>query len=415
MTSRVKFAAERFVDHKRWLHRGGRLGATCIIGLLVWSTLVHSTDTSDTVIIVRGDIESHVTALGTLQPRRYVDVGAQVSGQIRRIFVQPGDVVKKGQLLAEIDPSLPRAKVDADRAALTGLKFQLADQQAQLALAQQQYARQRRLAQRGATREEDVQIAQATLRSAAAKIGILKAQIDQMQSTLKGDKAQLGYTRIYAPMAGTVVSLETHEGQTLNAVHQAPLLLRIADLSTMTVWTDVSEADVQHVKPGMPVYFTTLGVNNHRWTSKVRQILPAPSNKSGLCGHAPTIATTPAISQGALYTVLFDVANTNGELMPQMTAQVFFVTARVENVITAPLSFLQAVTGQAGDYTARVLDADGQITTREVRTGVRNRLTVEVLSGLAVGDKLVIGSVVGDSFLELPYLSMTLSRLTTLM
>jgi macrolide-specific efflux system membrane fusion protein len=90
-----------------------------------------------------------------------------------------------------------------------------------------------------------------------------------------------------------------------------------------------------------------------------------------------------------LYTVLFDVANTNGELMPQMTAQVFFVTARVENVITAPLSILQAVTGQSDVYTARVLDADGQITTREVRTGVRNRLTVEVLSGLAVDDKLV--------------------------
>jgi membrane fusion protein, macrolide-specific efflux system len=144
------------------------------------------------------------------------------------------------------------------------------------------------------------------------------------------------------------------------------------------------------VKPGMPVYFTTLGVDNRRWTSKVRQILPAPTNTSGLCGNAPTIATTPATNK-VLYTVLFDVANTNGELMPQMTAQVFFVTARVVNVITAPLAILQAVTGQSGVYTARVLDADDQITTREVRTGVRNRLTVEVLSGLAVGDKLATG------------------------
>jgi membrane fusion protein, macrolide-specific efflux system len=92
-----------------------------------------------------------------------------------------------------------------------------------------------------------------------------------------------------------------------------------------------------------------------------------------------------------LYTVLFDVANTNGELLPQMTAQVFFVTARVENVITAPLSILQAVTSQSGVYTARVLDADGQITTHEVRTGIRNRSTVEVLWGLTMGDKLVPG------------------------
>src|SRR4029453_14388615 len=236
--------------------------------------LVHSTDTIDIVDTVRGDIESNVTAVGTLQPRRYVDVGAQVSGQIRRIFVQPGDVVKEGQLLAEIDSSFLRAKVDADQAALTGLKFQLADQQAQLALARQQYARQQQLAQHRATREEDMQIAQATLRSAAAKIGVLKAQIEQIPSILKGDKAQLGYTRIYAPMAGVVMSLETREGQALNAVQQAPLLLSIAALSNMTVWTDVSEADVGQVKPGMPVYFTALGVNNRRWTRKVRQILP---------------------------------------------------------------------------------------------------------------------------------------------
>ena len=179
--------------------------AVCVVSLWMWSTFVRSTDTVDTVTIVRGDIESHVTGVGILQPRRYVDVGTQVSGQIQRIFVQPGDVVKKGQLLAEIDPSLPRAKADADRAALTGLKFQLADQRAQLTLAQQ-YARLQQLAQRRATREEDVQIAQATHRSVAAKIGVLKAQIDQMQSILKGDKAQLGYTRIYAPMAGIVVS-----------------------------------------------------------------------------------------------------------------------------------------------------------------------------------------------------------------
>jgi macrolide-specific efflux system membrane fusion protein len=351
--------------------------------------LFSRTSTIDAVTIVRGDIESHVSVVGTLQPRRYVDVGAQVSGQIQRIFVQPGDVVKQGQLLVEIDSSLLQAKVDADQAALTGLKFQLADQRAQLALARQQYARQLLLAQRRATSEEDRQSAQATLRSAAAKSGVLKAQIAQMRSTLKGDKAQLGYTRISAPMAGMVVSLATREGQTLNAAQQTPLLLRIADLSTMTVWTDVPEADVQHVQPGMPVYFTTLGVHNHRWTSQVQQILPTPANMSGLCGTAPTIATTPATSREVLYTVLFDVANTNGALLPQMTAHVFFVTARVENVITAPLSLLQAVPDQPGVYTSRVLDADGQITTREVRTGVRNRSTVEVLSGLAVGDKLV--------------------------
>ena len=177
----------------------------------------------------RGTIESSVTAFGTLQPRRYVDVGAQVSGQILRLLVQPGDVVDKGQLLVEIDPSVQRATVDAGRASLAGLRAQLADQRAQHRLAGQQHARQRRMAADGATREEDVQSAEAAFASAAARIEHLEAQIAQTQATLKADEARLGYTRIFAPMAGTVVSVTAREGQTLNATYQTPDVLRIAD------------------------------------------------------------------------------------------------------------------------------------------------------------------------------------------
>ncbi|MFN3437000.1 MAG: biotin/lipoyl-binding protein, partial [Acidovorax sp.] len=162
----------------------------------------------DTVPVARGDIEATVSAIGTLQPRRYVDVGAQVSGQILRLHVQPGAEVKKGQLLVEIDPSVQQATVDGARAALAGLRAQLAEQQAQHRLAQQQQARQQQLEREGATRTEDLQVAEATLASAAARTDHLKAQIDQTQASLKADEARLGYTRIYAPMAGTVVALE---------------------------------------------------------------------------------------------------------------------------------------------------------------------------------------------------------------
>ncbi|QET04529.1 MULTISPECIES: efflux RND transporter periplasmic adaptor subunit [Cupriavidus] len=370
------------------------LFALLVAGLWWW--LLRPTEIVDTVPVTRGDIESSVTALGILQPRSYVDVGAQASGAIRRIHVQPGDAVTRGQLLVEIDPSVQQARVDATRATLASLRAQLAEQYAQRDLARQQAERQRSMARDGSTRDEDVQTAEAALRVALARIDNLRAQIDGASSQLKGDEAQLGYTRIFAPIAGTVVTLDAREGQTLNATYQTPTILRIADLSAMTVWTEVSEADVRRVRPGMSVYFTTLGVQDgegaaRRWTGKVRQILPAPPTPAGPAPAAGAAAAASPAGKVVLYTVLFDVDNGDRALMPQMSAQVFFVAASVSNVLVAPLPALQPVNGQPGRYTARVLGADGRIADRQVATGVRDRLSAEVVSGLKEGERLVTG------------------------
>ena len=349
------------------------------------------------VAIARADIESSVTAVGTLQPRRYVDVGAQVSGQILRLAVQPGDRVQKGQLLVEIDPSVQRATVDAGRASLAGLRAQLADQRAQHRWAGQQHARQRRMAADNATREEDVQSAEATLASAAARIDNLAAQIAQTQATLQADEARLGYTRIFAPMAGTVVSVTAREGQTLNATYQTPNVLRIADLSSMTVWSEVSEADVRRVKPGMAVYFTTLGAaDQRRWSGTVRQLLPAPPTPASKTGSTESGATpTGAPSKVVVYTALFDVDNADGELMPQMTAQVAFVEASAKDVVAVPAAaLLPAGAGAADRPSVRLLRADGSIETRAIRIGVRNRVSAQVLEGLVPGDRVVVGALV---------------------
>ncbi|MFC4344045.1 efflux RND transporter periplasmic adaptor subunit [Cupriavidus numazuensis] len=344
-----------------------------------------------TVQVARATIESSVTALGTLQPRRYVDVGAQVSGQIFRLLVQPGDVVKEGQLLVEIDPSVQQATVDAGRASLAALRAQLADQRAQHRLAGQQHARQRRMAADEATREEDVQGAEAALASAAARIDHIQAQIAQTQATLKADEARLGYTRIYAPMAGTVVSVDARQGQTLNATYQTPNVLRIADLGTMTVWSEVSEADVRRVRPGMPVYFTTLGGETRRWQGKVRQVLPAPPTPADKTGSEGAATPASAASKVIVYTALFDVENADGELMPQMTAQVSFIEASARDVVTVPLASLTA-NGERGHFTARVLRADGEVETRRVKVGVRNRFSAQVLEGLQPGERVVADS-----------------------
>ena len=368
-----------------------------VIGIAAWQLQPPGRDSLATVTVTRGNIENSVTALGTLQPRRYVDVGAQASGQIRKIHVEAGDQVQEGQLLVEIDPSTQKAKLDASRYAIENLKAQLQEQKAQHALARQKYQRQQRLAAGNATREEDVQTAKSELSATQARVDMFQAQILQAQASLRRDEAELGYTRIYAPMTGTVVAVDARVGQTLNAQQQTPLILRIAKLSPMTVWAEVSEADIGHVKPGMTAYFTTLSGGNRRWTSSVRQILPIPPkplNETQGSG-SPSSSNKSGSGRVVLYTVLLDVDNSDNALMAEMTTQVFFVAGQVKDALTAPVAALQDSTS-ADRQTARVVAENGRIEERVVRLGISDRLRVEVLEGLSEGDHLLIGPGAGS-------------------
>jgi macrolide-specific efflux system membrane fusion protein len=353
--------------------RRALLVALCLIPVIAvaaWQVIPPGRDKFATAPVSRGDIESSVTALGTLQPRRYVDVGAQASGQIHKIHVEVGDVVKEGQLLVEIDPSTQQAKLDAGRFSIENLKAQLQEQRALHELARQKYQRQQNLKAGGATREEDVQTAQ----------------------------AELGYTRIYAPMSGTVVALDARVGQTLNAQQQTPLILRIAKLSPMTVWAEVSEADIGHVKPGMNAWFTTLSGGSRRWSSTVRQILPVPPkplDQTSQGGGSPASSSKSGSARVVLYTVLLDVENADNALMAEMTTQVFFVSDQAKNVLTAPIAALQGG-AEPGNQTAHVVAKNGSIEQREVRTGISDRLRVQILDGLQEGDHLLIGPVDGS-------------------
>jgi macrolide-specific efflux system membrane fusion protein len=250
-----------------------------------------------------------------------------------------------------------------------------------------------------ATTQDALQTAEAALGSARAQIDVLKAQIEQTQSTLRGDEASLSYTKIYAPMSGTVVAQSAKQGQTLNANQQAPLIVRIADLSTMTVQSQVSEADVSSLRPGLPVYFTTLGDAGKRWYGKLRQINPTPET----------------VNNVVLYDALFDVDNRDGRLMTQMTAQVFFVSAEAKNAVLVPVGALRpsdtgagerrrgARTGDpvaAGDprtrlangpAVVRVVKSDGTLENRGVRVGLVSRISAQILSGLEPGEKIVVG------------------------
>jgi len=275
--------------------------------------------------VEKGDIEDLVTATGSLQPRDYVDVGAQVSGQVKRIAVEVGAEVKEGDLLAEIDATQSQARVEANRASLRAQESQLIERQNALSKAERDFTRQQNLKKEDATTDEQVQNAETALITARQAITTLRAQIQQQQASMRVEEENLKYTRIVAPMNGTVVSITAKQGQTLNTNQQAPTILRIADLSTMNVQTQVSEADVAKLTRGMTAYFTTLGAQNRRWYGKLMRIEPTPTVQNNV----------------VLYNALFEVKNEGNQLLPSMTAQVFFVRAEARNVLVVPMAALQ--------------------------------------------------------------------------
>lgn len=332
--------------------------------------------------VARGDIENAITAVGTLSALRSINVGAQVSGQLKSVKVEVGDQVKQGQLIAEIDPSPFEKKVEISGAQLDNLKAQLLSKEAQLTLKKANAARQRSLLATRGVSQSTVDQADADLAMADADVKALGAQIRQQEAQLASDKVDLGYTKIYSPMEGTVVDQAAKEGETLNAVQSAPTIVTVADLKVMTVEAQVSEADIGRLKPGMPVYFTLLGQPEKRFTGTLRQIKPTPATENNV----------------VLYYALFDVPNPTGELMINMSTQVYFILDQAKDVLLVPTSALhykrEGPQGQKGrpQISVKVVSNNGSITERQVQVGVRNRVQTEIKSGLEEGDKVIVTS-----------------------
>ncbi|MGR8930043.1 MAG: efflux RND transporter periplasmic adaptor subunit [Gammaproteobacteria bacterium] len=353
--------------------------SVALIGGAYWKFKPQSdTDHNQNILVViRGDIEENVTAQGKLEPKEYVDVGAQVTGQLQKLYVDIGDNVTAGQLLAEIDPRVYAARVRADEANIKNLRAQLAGQQAETVFARQQYERNRELMKSKGVSQQDFQNSDFTLKKAVATAESIQAQIEQVESALSGNRTSLGYTKIYAPIDGTVVTRVARLGQTLNANQTTPMIMQIAKLDAMTVRAQVAEADIMRLKPEMPVYFSTLGAGERRWHGTVRQILPSPE----------------VINNVVLYNVLVDVDNRDRQLMSGMSTQIFFVLGKAEQVPLIPAAALgqrqpksDSDKGQA--HKVKVVTNDG-IQEKIVHIGLQNRRFAELRDGLPVGSRVV--------------------------
>jgi len=350
-------------------------GALLLIGWLVMFLWTDNTPAQEALLLApiqRGNIENFISATGKLEPTHYVEVGAQVSGQVEKMYVTAGDRVKAGQLVAEIDATVFKTKVANAEASLESQQAQLQQLQAELSLAQLRAKRNQNLYQKEAISEDTLFESLANEKILEAKVRATKAGIRADKAILDGDKATLGYAKIYAPLDGTVVDVYVREGQTINANQNAPLLLKIANLKTLTLRADVSEADISRIEPGMEVYFQTFGSDKRKWYSTVRLLLPTPS----------------IVNDVVLYQVLIDVDNQDGRLMDAMTTQVFFIQDKAENTLLVPLGALHKT---PKGYRVAV-QVENEIEHVKVAIGVKNKTHAEVRSGLSEQDVVVVGN-----------------------
>ena len=344
-----------------------------VLVVLVYRHFSHPTPVDfQTVKVTKRDLQQNVLATGQLDAVRKVDVGAQVSGQLESLKVEIGDKVTKGQLLAIIDPQQAQNSIRESEATLQQLQAQLQQAQAEQQLASVTLQRNRELAKKQAVSSQDLDQYATELAVKKAQVETIKAQIMKNQASLDTAKINLAYTRIEAPMDGDVVQITTQQGQTVIAAQQAPNILTLADMSTMLVKAQVSEADVINLRPGQKAWFTVLGDPNKRFDGVLKDIQPTPEK----------------VNNAIFYYARFEVPNPEGLLRLQMTAQVHIQLSGVSDALVIPLA---ALGEQIADnrYHVAVLK-QGQEQPREVTIGIRNNVDVQIVSGLDVGDEVII-------------------------
>lgn len=340
------------------------------------------------------DIEQAVLASGTLQAFKQVSVGAQASGQIKSLKVALGDVVKKGQLVAEIDSLTQQNSLRNAQAALANVQAQLLFKQATQKQAELAFQRAQTLLAADAGSRADFEAADAALHTARADVSALQAQITQAQIAVNTAQLNLGYTQILAPMDGVVVALVALEGQTVNANQSTPTIIKLARLDTITVKAQISEADVVRVKPGQKVYFTILGAPEKRYTTTLRTVEPAPDS---ILTDTTSSTSTTTSATAIYYNGLLDVPNPDGQLRISMTAQVNILLDEAKQVLAIPSAALGERDKQ-GRTMVRVLGPDGLAVPRAVKVGLNNNIHAQILEGLKAGDQVVVSeAAAGDS------------------
>ncbi|WP_208440188.1 efflux RND transporter periplasmic adaptor subunit [Bartonella raoultii] len=352
-----------------------------------------STPVYITAAVKRGNIEESVLASGLVRPYRLVAVGARATGRVVAMHVVPGSVVKQGDLLAEIDPTDQENDLKRKKAALSHYYANLVEQEAYLSLAQKNLERQKEMIKLHATSRADLDEATTQVKIREAQIAQLRQQIIQAQIDVDSAEVNLGYTRVTAPSAGTVLATVVEEGQNVNAVQSAPTIVILGDLSKMTIKAQISEADILKVQAGQPLYFTVLGNAQRRYEGILERVDPAPeeiradvSINPGMVGGSSAL-----ISSAIYYNGVVHVDNADNFLRTYMTAQVHIVLGRAENVLLVPSDALRDETKERTAWVS-VLEGKDKVVAKQVTVGLNNKVMAEIVSGLDEGEVVITGS-----------------------
>ena len=339
----------------------------------------------------KGSFSKKVDATGEIFATELIDVGAQVSGQIKKLYVKLGDQVKKGDMIASIDSSTQQNSIDNKEAQLAIYKAQLESAKVALNIAKTQFDRENALFAKNATSKQEFESAKNTYSANSAKIKELEAQIKQTNIELSTAKINLGYTKITAPRDGTVVSVQVEEGQTVNANQTTPTIVNIADLSHVKMKMQIAEGDITKIKVGTPVEYSILSEPTKKFQTTVSSIDPGLTTLSdgsyGSSSSSKSSYSSSSSSSSAVYYYAQSIVdNKDGILRIGMTTQNELLIANVEDAIIVPSVGIKK--DEKGNSYVYLLK-DGKPVKTEVKTGIKDNLDTQIISGINENDEII--------------------------
>ena len=344
--------------------------------------------------VTRVDIEQSIEAIGEVYAKTQVDVGAQVSGQITKLYVKIGDRVKAGDLIAQIDKDKQQNDLDITKAQLASAKAKLESNKVSLDIALRQYQREQKLYAAKGTSLELLETAKSNFYTLKANVADLEAQVVQLEITLKNAEKDLGYTTITAPMDGIIINVAVDEGQTVNANQSTPTIVKIANLDEMEVKMQIAEADVSKLKVGEVVRFSILSDSRKQYEAKISSIDPAnteisDATSSSTSSKSSSSSSSSSSSNTAIYYYAnFFVKNENNLLRIGMSTENQIIAASAKSAIAVPT---YAIKNDDKGYFVDVLEA-GKKVSKYVKLGLKDSLNTQILEGLNENEDLIVSS-----------------------
>lgn len=338
--------------------------------------------------IVRMNIDQSIEAVGEVYAKEQVDVGAQVSGQITKLYVQIGDKVKAGDLIAQIDKDKQQNDLDITKAQLASTKANLESKKVALEIASSQYQREQKLYSNKATSLENLETLKNNFYGLKASVADLNAQVVQLEITLKNAEKDLGYTTITAPMDGIIINVAVDEGQTVNANQSTPTIVKIANLDEMEIRMEIAEADVSKIKVGTAVKFSILNDPEKKYEAKISSIDPANTTTSDAKSNSSSSSTSSSSTSAIYYYAKVFVKNRDNFLRIGMSVENSIVIKSAPNALAVPT---YAIKNDKGGYFVELLRG-GQIIKSYVKIGIKDSINTQILDGVSENDLLVLSS-----------------------